>query len=170
MQEFYKTESGVRDTLMVSMPDEKLGTALSHRESNIAGPSPVAGGRGGWVGAGGGVSRVWALRLWGQSVAFSRNSSCRSQCQRAYLLPRSLQVFGEMPPQEGCPCWFGGGAHRTAVLGKFWSCGWWLARPPLQSSRGLSLQWAVTDGITPPAPSVLEALEATWGWGRAPHC
>ena len=41
MQEFHKTESGVRDTVMVSMPDEKLEMAFRDMESDVSDPSSV---------------------------------------------------------------------------------------------------------------------------------
>lgn len=138
MQEFHKTESGVRDTLMVSMPDEKLGTALSHRESNIAGPSPV--GVGGCV-------------CWGVSVGAPPLGSERRLLQEFILRvskPDNLPGF-----REASRC-LGRLPRRTAVQLMFlWGrgardCDSWkvlvrwlvagrLAGPPLQSSRRLSL-------------------------------
>lgn len=41
MQEFHKTESGVRDTVMVSIPDEKLAMAFRDMESDVSDPSSV---------------------------------------------------------------------------------------------------------------------------------
>lgn len=92
MQEFHKTESGVRDTVMVSMPDEKLEMAFRDMESDVSDPSSVWEARFGCSGCPGGGEK--------QPRRGCKQATRAFQSKIMDLLLRMPQLLRENSPQD----------------------------------------------------------------------